>query len=51
MNLAQAIRRIEEMYNKQVSAIMYEDGSGYKFVVSFIGETKKHYIVLNTRLT
>ena len=51
MNLAQAVRKIEDMYNKQVSAIMYEDGSGYKFVVSFVGETKQHFIVLNTRLT
>jgi len=46
MNLAQAIRQIEQRYGKQVSGIMYEDGSGYKFIVSFVGDTKQHFIKL-----
>jgi hypothetical protein len=46
MNLAQAIKQIEQRYGKQVSGIMYEDGSGYKFIVSFVGDTKKYFIKL-----
>jgi hypothetical protein len=46
MNLAQAIKQIEQQYGKQVSGIMYEDGSGYKFVVSFVGDTKQYFVKL-----
>jgi hypothetical protein len=46
MNLAQAIKQIEQRYGKQVSGIMYEDGSGYKFIVSFVGDIKKYFIKL-----
>ena len=46
MNLAQAIKQIEQQYGKQVSTIMYEDGSGYKFVVSFVGDLKQYFVKL-----
>jgi hypothetical protein len=45
-NLTQAIQMIERQYNKTVSMIEYEDGSGRSFNVMFMGETKKRHLRL-----
>jgi hypothetical protein len=45
-NLSQAIQIIERHYNKALSMIEFEDGSGKSFNVIFVGENKKQYVRL-----
>jgi len=46
MNLAQAIRLIESRTNREICAIQYEDGSRFKFNVSFSGDTTMYFFNL-----
>jgi hypothetical protein len=46
MNLAEAIAQIENICQKRLTSICYEDGSMKKFIVEFIGENKKIFVDL-----
>jgi len=46
MNLAEAVAQIENICQKRLRSICYEDGSMKKFIVEFIGENKKVFVDL-----
>ena len=46
MNLAEAAMQIENICQKRLTSICYEDGSMKKFIVEFIGESKKVFVDL-----
>jgi len=46
MNLAEAAAQIENICQKRLTSICYEDGSMKKFIVEFIGENKKVFVDL-----
>jgi hypothetical protein len=49
MELLKAVEVIQKKFNKKLSMIEFEDGSGYKFNYQFFGERDKKFIDLKSK--